>query len=156
MRFTKGSHVYLVQRCCAVSVGGEWAHPRPRLPHCIPHLMPCWVPGVLKGMPHSNMKVAGVCIELLPSAEPMLPLRLGAGPDTSMTSSCPPDDFSRYLLASSCLSFLTLSPREMHNYAGDTREHLIAEVASASSFPPQLQCKVARRPSTSHNKYIII
>ena len=53
----------------------------------------------MKGMPHSNMKVAGVCIELLPSAEPMLPLRLGAGPDTSMTSSCPPDDFSRYLLA---------------------------------------------------------
>ena len=30
--------------------------------------------------------------------------------------------------SSSCLSSF-LSPREMHNYADDTREHLIAEVA---------------------------
>ena len=66
-RFTKGSHVYLVQRCCAVSVVGEWAQPSALHPTC-----------------H----------------------------------------------ASSCLSsFLTLSPREMYNYAGDNREHLNAEVA---------------------------
>ena len=39
-------------------------------------------------------------------------------------------DLSRHFLARSCLgSFLTLSPREMHNYAGDTREHLVAKVA---------------------------
>jgi len=67
--------------------------------------MPCWVPGDVEV--DAALKLEGrngimrfcvpqlVCVEvmrvctaeLLSSSDPMLPLRLGAGPDTSMTSS---------------------------------------------------------------------
>jgi hypothetical protein len=67
-----------------------------------------------------------------------------------MTSSCLPDDFSRYLLAA---PFLPLAPERIHNYAGDTREHLIHfRLFFSASTTVQA---IARRPST-HNKYIII